>query len=152
MEVGELTLPVAGGPCVVVEPAEEVRDAGQGVVERCPRREEFPYGRAGDVPGHEDRVKPAVRRKSVGNQDPAGRAPEPVVLVLHRRIGVVAGVCTLRRPEEFADDAGPCADKLVAADDVRCGLYPVDPDVAVMLRQPVGEDTREPFPERVTRL
>jgi len=127
MEVGELTLTVTGGPRVVVEPPEQVCNTGQGVVEGGPRREEFPYARAGNVPGYEDQVKPAVRCERAGNRDPSRRAQEPIVLPLHRRIRrVVAGVCTPRRLEELADDTGPRIGKLVAADNVRRGLYPVN--------------------------
>ncbi|MCK9307829.1 MAG: hypothetical protein M0P17_09915, partial [Methanoculleus sp.] len=62
MEVGEVALPFAGGPRAVVEPPEQASNPGQGFIEGRPRREKFPHGWAGDVLGHEDRMKPAVRR------------------------------------------------------------------------------------------
>ena len=151
VEVGKVAFPVAGGPRAVVEPPEQVRDTGQGLVEGGSRRDEFPHGRAGDVLGHEDCTKPAALCKRPRDPDPTGCATEPVKFVLHRSIRVVAGLRTRRRAEEFADDALPPGE-LIPADDVRRGLYPVDPGAALPPRQPVGDDARKPVPERISRL
>ncbi|KAF5056120.1 hypothetical protein DSECCO2_370530 [anaerobic digester metagenome] len=152
VEVGEIARPVAGGPRTVVEPPEQMRDAGQGFIEGDPRRVEIPYRQTRDVLGDEDRVKPAVCCERARDTDPSGCAPEPVELVLHRRVRVVACLRTRRRAEELADHAECGAGELVPADNMRCGLYPVDPDAAAPLLHPVAEDACEPVPERIADL